>query len=77
MGYRSKVAMLDPRVTHDRAVETLESKVRGFQSLTLEQGTAVSCELTALIIKNNPRIVDVNRARPIPGRVLVLTLPGR
>jgi hypothetical protein len=66
-----------PNISHDRAAETPEAKARWFQSLTLEERMAVFCELTELILENNPRIADVNRARPVPGRVRVLTLPGR
>lgn len=69
--------MREPRVSHDRAAETPEAKARWFQSLTVEERMEIFCELTALILENNPRIADVNRARPVQGRIRVLTLPGR
>ena len=69
--------MSTPNISHDRAAETPEAKARWFQLLTLEERMAVFCELTELILENNPRIADVNRARSVPGRIRVLTLPGR
>ncbi len=62
-------------VSHDFKEETLEAKARWFQSLTLAQRMDIFCELTEMILSINPRIMEFKDAKPIPGRVLVLTQP--
>ena len=66
-----------PRISHSRDEETPEAKARWFQSLPLEERMDYLCELTDLILENNPDIVSKKDAEPIPGRVQVLTLPRR
>ena len=66
-----------PSISHDREQESPEAKARWFQSLTLEERMDYLCEMTDLILENNPEIVSKKDAEPVPGRVQVLTLPRR
>lgn len=53
------------------------AKVRWFQSLSLRERMDYLCEITDLVLENNPRIVDVRHAQPTSGRIRVLTkTPG-
>ena len=65
---------MEPRISHDRADESIEAKARWFQSLTVEERMRLLCAFTDLILENNPRIAEVGRAQPIPGRIQILSL---
>lgn len=67
---------LDLYISHDRAEETPEAKARWFQSLTMEERARYLCEMTELILQNNPRILESKNVEPVEGRIRVLTLPG-
>ncbi len=60
-------------ISHDRNEETIEAKARWFQSLSMEERMEIFCALTDLILEVNPGIVDKKDAKPIPGRVQVLS----
>lgn len=62
-------------VSHDFAEETLEAKARWFQSLTLKERMEMLCAFTDMILSVNPRMVEQKDAKPITGRVLVLSQP--
>lgn len=62
-------------VSHSREDESFEAKARWFQSLSLEERMAFLCELTELVLQNNPRIVEAKDAAATSGRVRVLELP--
>lgn len=62
-------------ISHDRGEESLKAKARWFQSLSLEERMELMCEMTDLILANNPRIAEEKDAQSITGRVRVLTLP--
>lgn len=62
-------------VSHSREEETLESKVRWFRSLTLEQRMDYLVMMTELVLENNPHIADVKNAELPKGRVLILERP--
>jgi len=62
-------------VSHDFAEETLEAKARWFQSLTLEERMEMLCAFTDMILSVNPRIMEQRDAKPVAGRVLVLSQP--
>jgi hypothetical protein len=68
---------MQPSISHDREEESLDAKVRWFQSLSVTERMEVFVEMTDLIIGLNPSILDAKDAKPIPGRVRVLELPGR
>ena len=64
---------MKPRVSHDRSEETPEAKARWFQSLTVEERMQVFCEMTELILQNNPEVVEKKNAQIPKGRVLFVT----
>lgn len=61
-------------VSHDfKLEETIEAKARWFQSLSLEERMNVFCQMTNLVLENNPGIVNKKDARPTSKRVRVLS----
>jgi hypothetical protein len=62
-------------VSHSRKDESLAAKARWFQSLSLEERMEYLCEITELVLQNNPRIVEAKDAPAAAGRVRVLELP--
>ena len=42
-------------ISHNRDDESLEAKARWFQALSLEERMDIFCELTDLVIENNPQ----------------------
>lgn len=60
-------------VTHDRKEETIEAKVRWFQSLSLTERMELLCQFTDMILSVNPQIVDRKDAQPLAGYILVLS----
>jgi hypothetical protein len=60
-------------VSHDRAEETPEAKARWFQALPLAERMELLCLFTDLVFENNPLIVERKDAKPIAGRVRVLS----
>jgi hypothetical protein len=60
-------------ISHDRQDESLEAKVRWFQSLSIDERMQVFCELTDLLLENNPDLGKAKDAQSIPGRVRVLS----
>jgi hypothetical protein len=65
--------MIDKTISHDFQEETIEAKARWFQSLSLQDRMELLCLFTDLILSNNPQIVEQKDAKPIAGRVLVLS----
>lgn len=45
-------------VSHDLLEETIEAKARWFRSLSLEERMEVFCQLTNLVLENNPEIIN-------------------
>jgi len=62
-------------VSHDFSDETPEAKARWFQSLTLNERMDILCAFTDMVLSVNPRIMDQKDAKPVPGRVRVLSSP--
>lgn len=60
-------------ISHDLAEETPEAKARWFQSLSLTERMELLCQFTDLVFENNPHIVEHKNAKPITGRVRVLS----
>ena len=61
-------------ISHDfNTEETIEAKARWFQSLSLEERMDVFCQITNLILENNPGILEKKDARPASERVRVLS----
>ena len=64
---------MDSHVSHDRREETIESKARWFQSLSLEERMDVFVAFTNLILENNPEVVRQKYVRPASERVRVIS----
>lgn len=62
-------------ISHSREDESLEAKARWFQSLSLQERMEYLCEITELVLQNNPGIVEAKDAPAASGRVRVLELP--
>ena len=60
-------------ISHDRREETPEAKARWFQSLTLAERMDYFCAFTDMILSVNPQIVEQEDAKPVRGRVRVLS----
>lgn len=60
-------------ISHDFDDETPEAKARWFQSLPLSERMELLCLFTDLVFENNPMIADRKDAKPIAGRVRVLS----
>jgi len=60
-------------VSHDFRDESLESKARWFQSLTLEERMDVFVSFTNLILENNPDILKQKYVRPASERIRVIS----
>lgn len=60
-------------ISHDREEETIEAKVRWFQSLSLVERMDLLCACTELILAVNPKIVEQRDAQLVAGRVRVLS----
>ena len=60
-------------VSHTRDDESLAEKARWFRSLPVEQRMEIFCELTEMMLQNQPDLVrNKPHAEPVPGRVQVL-----
>jgi len=60
-------------ISHDLAEETPEAKARWFQSLSLSERMDLLCLFTDLVLENNPQIVERKDAKPLAGRIRVLS----
>jgi hypothetical protein len=69
--------MADLSISHDWQDETPEAKARWFQALSVTERLDVFFNLMDVILEVNPRVAESKDAQPVPGRVLVLELPGR
>jgi hypothetical protein len=64
---------MEKTVSHDRKEETPEAKARWFQSLTLAERMDYFCSFTDMVLSVNPRIVEQKDAKPVKGRIRVLS----
>ena len=60
-------------ISHDRAEESLENKVRWFRSLPLEERMEMLCSFTDLAITINPRLQETGRAQQTSERIQVIS----
>jgi hypothetical protein len=65
--------MKNKAISHDFQEETIEAKARWFQSLSLHERMDMLCFFTDLILSKNPNIMEQKDAKPIAGRVRVLS----
>ena len=66
---------MNPTISHSRGDETIEAKARWFQSLPRSERMELLCSFTDLALEANPRLVEMKDAKPIKGRVQVLSRP--
>lgn len=65
--------MSNKTISHDRLQETPEAKAQWFQSLTLQERMELLCQFTDLILAVNPKIIEKKDAKPVAGRIRVLS----
>ncbi len=61
------------KISHNRSDESIESKARWFQSLSLQERMDMLCFFTDLILDNNPKIGEKKNAQPTWGSFRVLS----
>lgn len=61
-------------ISHDFTDESLDAKARWFQTLTLSERMDLLCELTDLVLENNPNVVKVGRAQSSTERLQILSI---
>ena len=66
-----------PGISFDRSEESLLAKARWFRGLSMEERMQYLCEVTDLILENQPDLPHKKHAKSLTGRVRVLTLPRR
>jgi hypothetical protein len=66
---------MDPMISHSRCDETIEAKARWFQSLSRAERMELLCAFTDLALEANPRLAEMKDAKPVKGRVQVLSAP--
>ena len=64
---------MTPSVSHEFLDETIDAKVRWFQSLSLEERMNVFVAFTNLILENNPDIAKKKYVRPASERIRVVS----
>jgi hypothetical protein len=60
-------------ISHDLNDESLEAKARWFQSLSISERMDLLCEFTDLILENNPKAAEYNRAQSSSERIQILS----
>ena len=60
-------------VSHDRNEETMEAKVRWFQSLSLSERMEMLCSFTDLALSSNPNLPDLKDAQQAKRRIQIIT----
>ena len=60
-------------ISHSFDDETPEAKARWFQSLTLQERMDLLCAYTDMILSANPNVKDQKDAKPVAGRIRVLS----
>ena len=63
---------MQPEISHSFEEETPEAKARWFQSLPLSERMDMLCFFTAIILENNPGIVERIDVKSTSRRVRVL-----
>ena len=64
---------MTPTVEHDRQQETIEAKTRWFSSLSMDERMEIFCSFTDLALSVNPDLKDRKHAKPIAGRIQILS----
>ncbi len=61
------------KIIHDRGAETIEAKTRWFRSLSVAERAEILNEFTELALAANPKILVKKDAKPVKGRIRVLS----
>jgi hypothetical protein len=64
---------MTPMIKHSRQEESIEAKTRWFKSLSMAERMDILCSFTDLAISINPSLKDRCHAKPIAGRIQILT----
>ncbi len=64
---------MEQTISHDRKEETIESKARWFQSLSLDERMEMLCNFTDIALTINPKIQDKKDAQQAQGRIQIIT----
>ena len=64
---------MDKAILHDRQEESIESKARWFQSLSLSERMELLCWFTDLALTVNPSLQERKNAQPVAGRIQVIS----
>ena len=74
---QSKVTLAEnlmrKKIIHDRGAETIEAKTRWFRSLSVAERAETLNEFTELALAANPKILVNQDAKPVEGRICVLS----
>jgi hypothetical protein len=60
-------------ISHNWEEETPEAKTLWFRSLRMEDRMQILCDLTDLALSVNPHLPEKKDAKPIPGRIQVIS----
>jgi hypothetical protein len=69
----AKIIGMTPTVEHDRQQETIEAKTLWFASLSTAERMEIFCSFTDLALSVNPALKDQKHAKPIAGRIQILS----
>ncbi len=64
---------MDGEISHSRAEETAEAKALWFRSLPLSERMEILCAFTDLALEVNPEVASRKDARPVKGRIQILS----
>jgi hypothetical protein len=64
---------MDKLVSHDRGDESIEAKIRWFQSLAMSERMEILCSFTDLALTANPGLQEHKHAQPVTGRIQVFS----
>lgn len=60
-------------ISHNREEETIESKARWFQTLSITERMEMLCAFTDMALQVNPQLIEQKHVQQIKGRIQVLS----
>jgi len=60
-------------ISHDREEESIESKTRWFQSLSLSERMELLCSFTDLALEINPKLPELKDAQQTKKRIRIIS----
>lgn len=64
---------MSKRISHDREEESIESKTRWFQSLSLSERMELLCSFTDLALEINPKLPELKDAQQTKKRIRIVS----